>query len=287
MMAGRSVSRRIRMGLQTLLGPVFGLRRQGFFIPYRYADNVAERQPAYAALESRFMAAVPAFAALLSEAGSHEVAFDRIAATADSPPAPRFTQSWFPTLDAVAAYTLVRRHRPARIVEVGSGHSTRFLARAVADAGLDTAITAIDPAPRASLQGLPIRFIPAVMQTADPGIFAALRPGDILFIDSSHILMPGTDVDWLLNRILPDLPAGVLVHIHDIFLPDDYPADWGWRGYNEQQGLGPMLAGGWDILFASHYMASRHAGIVQESIAGRLPAAAEGHPASLWLVRPR
>src|SRR3546814_16899896 len=61
----------------------------------------------------------------------------RIAEAKAPPPAPRFSQNWFPTLDAVAAYTLVRRHGPARIVEVGSGHSTRFLCRAVADAGLE------------------------------------------------------------------------------------------------------------------------------------------------------
>jgi hypothetical protein len=123
------------------------------------------------------------------------------------------------------------------------------------------------------------------MQTADAATFAALQPGDVLFIDSSHILMPGTDVDWLFNRVLPALPPGVLVHIHDIFLPDDYPADWAWRGYNEQQVLGPMLAGGWDILFASHYAATRLAADVAGSIVGRLPAAPEARPASLWLRR--
>ena len=55
--------------------------------------------------------------------------------------------------------------------------------------------------------------------------------------NSSHILMPGSDVDILFNRVLPRLPAGALVHIHDIFLPFDYPAIWGWRNYNEQQGV--------------------------------------------------
>lgn len=273
------------MGLQTLLGPAFGLRRQGFFIPYRYADTVAMAQPAYAALEQRFAAAAGQMRAVLAAADGFAGDLATIAEAKAPPPAPRFTQSWFPTLDAVAAYTLVRRHAPRRIVEVGSGHSTRFLCRAVADAGLATEITAIDPAPRASLAGLPVRFVPAVMQTADPAVFAALQSGDVLFIDSSHILMPGTDVDWLFNRILPALPAGVLVHVHDIFLPDDYPADWAWRGYNEQQVLGPMLAGGWDILFASHYAATRLATDVAASVAGRLPVAPEARPASLWLRR--
>jgi len=68
---------------------------------------------------------------------------------ADRPPQPRWDQDWFPRLDAAAAYAIVRKTQPRRIVEVGSGHSTRFLARAVADGKLETEITAIDPQPRA------------------------------------------------------------------------------------------------------------------------------------------
>ncbi|MBE9558941.1 MAG: class I SAM-dependent methyltransferase, partial [Proteobacteria bacterium] len=89
---------------------------------------------------------------------------------------------------------------------------------------------------------------------------------------SSHILMPGTDVDMLLNRILPSLPAGVYVHIHDIFLPDPYPADWEWRGYNEQQGAASLITGGgWNVEFASHYAVTRMADRVAGGVLGRLP----------------
>lgn len=270
------------MGLQTL----FGLRKQGFFIPYRYADGVAPAQPVYAALAERFATAEPVFLDLLRGAEDYAEALLAIGRQRGVAPAPKFDQDWFPTLDAVAAYVLVRQYGPKRIVEVGSGHSTRFLARAVQDAGLATEITAIDPQPRAALTGLAVRFHNAILQTADPAIFAALEPGDILFIDSSHILMPGTDVDWLFNRVLPALPPGVLVHIHDIFLPDDYPASWAWRGYNEQQAIGPLLAGGFQPVFSSHYARTRLAAAVQGGIVGRLPQAAGAYPASLWLIRP-
>lgn len=285
-MSGIKHWRRLRMGLQTLLGPVVGLRRQGFFIPYRYADSVAVTQPVYTQLAERFAAAEPVFLDLLRGADDYAEALQAIAGEKGVSPAPKFEQSWFPTLDAVVAYTLVRQYGPRRIVEIGSGHSTRFLARAVKDAGLPTEITAIDPQPRAALTGLPVTFQPAIVQTADPAIFRALQPGDILFIDSSHILMPGTDVDWLFNRVLPALPHGVLVHIHDIFLPDDYPPDWAWRGYNEQQAIGPLLAGGFTPLFSSHYALTRLAHAVSASIIGRLPHVAEAKPASLWLVKP-
>lgn len=278
--------RRLRMGLQTLAAPLFGLRRQGFFIPYRYADSVAPRQPPYEPVATLFAAHEIEFQKVLDEADGHAQALERIAAERSARSGgPRFDQSWFPTLDAVATYALVRRLKPARIIEVGSGHSTRFLARAVADGGLGTEIVAIDPQPRATLAGLPIRFAPAVVQTADPMLFAALQPSDILFIDSSHILMPGSDVDWLFNRVLPRLPSGCHVHIHDIFLPDDYPPGWAWRGYNEQQAIPALLAGGgWRLDFASHYAATRLGAEVDAALAG-LTRAASGLPASLWLTK--
>ena len=107
---------------------------------------------------------------------------------AEPAPAPRWDQDWFPRLDAAAAYVMVRSTRPRRIVEVGSGHSTRFLARAVADGGLDTRITAIDPKPRASIRGLNVEWLQALAETLDHGPFAQLAENDILFIDSSHQL---------------------------------------------------------------------------------------------------
>ena len=159
-------------------------------------------------------------------------------------PDPHWDQAWFPRLDAAAAYALVRRFAPARIVEVGAGHSTRFFARAAADGALETRILAIDPAPRATLSALSVELRRTTVHEAGDAPFTGLGPGDIVSIDSSHILMPGSDVDVLLCRVLPRLPAGVFVHVHDIFLPDDYPPAWEWRGYSEQLGVQPLLFGG-------------------------------------------
>lgn len=207
-----------------------------------------------------------------------------IADEAAPPPAPRFRQDWFPRLDAAAAYALVRSRRPARLVEIGCGHSTRWFARGVADGGLATRLTAIDPRPRASLAGLPVEFIRATLQGAGPAPFAALAASDMLSLDGSHVLMPGTDV--ALNRILPRLPAGVLVHIHDVFLPDPYPVRWAWRGYNEQQAVAAMLAGGgWRILWSSRWAARRMAERLAGSVAARLPLPAGAFEASLWLEK--
>lgn len=267
------------MGLSTLLGR----RPQGWFIPYRYADTVAE-PASYPALVPLFDAAGPVFAAFLAEIDGYAASFDAIGA--DPAPQPRWNQGWFPRLDAAAAYTMVRARKPSRIVEIGSGHSTRFMARAVADGGLATQIVAIDPAPRAGIAGPGVRHVKATLHQAGPAAIAALAPGDILFIDSSHIVMPGTDVDYLLNTVWPSLPSGVVVHIHDILLPDGYPDIWSWRGYNEQSAVAPLLTGAAaKLLFASHYAATRMTAAVDGTVASRLPLIDGAIETSLWIEK--
>jgi Methyltransferase domain len=269
--------RRLAMGLATLLG----LRRQGFFIPYRHAPRVAPC--AYPALEARFAARTTTFRQLLAEI---EGWAPSLRAMSGPPPAPRFDQDWFPRLDAAAAYAIVRRVGPQRIVEIGSGHSTRFLARAIEDGKLATRLTCIDPAPRAALTGLHVDWLPVLLQDAPLTLFGALEAGDILFIDSSHVLMPGSDVDRLLNHILPLLAPGAIVHVHDVFLPDPYPEGWAWRCYNEQSAIGALLQGdGFELLFASHYVASRLTDQLSRGILAELPLVAAGLESSLWLQK--
>jgi len=193
------------------------------------------------------------------------------------PPAPRWNQDWFPRLDAAAAYTMVRTLRPKRIVEVGSGHSTRFLARAVADGGLATRITAIDPEPRASLEGLKVNWLRQPVQASSLKVFEALAERDIVFIDSSHQLKRGSDVEFLLEKVLPCLANGVRVHFHDIFLPEPYPAAWAWRRYNEQEAVAPLIGNGYALEFAS-----RRAGKLNGVLA-RLPLKRGAIESSLWL----
>jgi hypothetical protein len=273
--------RQLRFGLSTLLG--FGKR--GFFIPYRYAGEVPARSErgAYDTLEPVFADAAGTFAALLKSLAPYEGDFRSFGG---EPPAPRFEQDWFPRLDAVAAYVLVRETNPARIVEVGSGHSTRFMARAIRDGGLSTELVSIDPAPRAAIDGTGTGLIRLTVQRAGLAPFSPLASGDILFIDSSHILMPGTDVDFLFNRVLPGLRRGVLIHVHDIFLPDDYPPEWEWRGYNEQLGVAALLQGrGFRLLWSSHYAATRMMQAVDESAARDIPLMPGAHEASVWMVK--
>ena len=270
------------MGLMT----VFGVARRGYFIPYRYAADLPEPGTVspYPALEEIFDRYQSDISSLIDEINTLAPRLDAI--NGGPGQQPRWNQGWFPRLDAAAAYCMVHRQRPARIIEIGSGHSTRFIVRAVSDGGLETRIISIDPAPRATTDALHIEHIQCKVHEADEALFAELAPGDILFIDSSHILMPGSDVDFLLNRILPNLAAGVVIHFHDIFLPDDYPQNWTWRGYNEQLGVAPLITGGAvDILFASQYAVTRMSEKLAGTVVERLPLMDGAVESSLWLKK--
>lgn len=270
-----TIGRRLRFGLSTLLG----LKRLGFFIPYRYAASVEPLD--YPALRPLFETARPQFRRVLDVIEFHAEDLGRIR---DGRWPARFDQDWFPRLDAAAAYAIIRQEKPRRIIEIGSGHSTRFMAQAVRDGGFGTRITCIDPAPRAALAQLDVNHLPVLLKDADLAVFEELEAGDVLFIDSSHIAMPGTDVDRLFLDVLPRLSAGTLIHIHDITLPDGYPAAWSWRSYNEQILVGALLqGGGYDLIFASHFAAKEILRSAEASIVAELPLAPGAHETSLWL----
>jgi len=277
----RARIRRLYMGLMTVLN----IRKMGFFIPYRYADALPppDQRLAYGSLLAQFHGCEAAFKSILQDIQGY--AEDLRAIGCDLPPEPRWRQDWFPRLDAMAAYTLVRHLKPKRLVEVGSGHSTRFFARAVRDGGLDLAITAIDPAPRADLSNLDISLLQTTVQQAGLAPFADLKSGDMLSIDSSHILMPGSDVDVLFNVVMPSLAPGVMVHIHDMFLPDGYPASWHWRAYNEQLAVATLLQGrGYDVLWSSRYVTTRMAEALKNTPIIQQTVCPDGaFESSLWL----
>ena len=126
-------------------------------------------------------------------------------------------------------YAFVRQRKPQRVVEVGSGNTTLVNAAAMrknAAEGFPGELFAIEPYPAPYLkQGLPglTRLIPAKVQDAPFDLFLSLKAGDILFIDSSHVVSMDSDVLYELLGILPKLAPGVLIHFHDIFSPLDYP----------------------------------------------------------------
>lgn len=140
-----------------------------------------------------------------------------------------FNNGFFERVDAEILYALVRQRKPQRVVEIGSGNSTLINAAAMRKNAADGSpgeLIAIEPYPAPYLkQGLPglTRLIPAKVQDAPFDLFLSLKAGDILFIDSSHVVSMDSDVLFELLRIMPKLAPGVLIHFHDIFSPLDYP----------------------------------------------------------------
>ena len=124
------------------------------------------------------------------------------------------------------------------------------------DGNLPTRLTSIDPQPRATLSGFDVLTKP--LQDLPLSLFGSLTLGDIPFVDSSHVLAPGSDVERLFEHILPPLPFRILVNFHDIFLLDDYPADWAHQRYTEQSAVAGLLStGDWQVEFSSAHAVHR------------------------------
>lgn len=154
----------------------------------------------------------------------------------------------FSPQDAFTYYALIREHRPARVLEVGSGFSTLMAARAAALNGT-TQVTCIEPYPtdthnRHLRAEAGFRLIETPVQRVGLELFTSLAAGDILFIDGSHVAKPGSDVEFLFFDVLPRIVPGVLVHVHDIFLPRGYTNHYYLdqnRHWNENYLLGALL----------------------------------------------
>jgi len=132
-------------------------------------------------------------------------------------------------LDAALLYSIIRRASPRRIIEIGSGFSTKVIARALRDGNIPAQFFCIEPFLPTFLKPLPAEVTEVIehpVQEVPLSRFQDLEAGDILFIDSTHVVRYGSDVIYEILEILPSLRSGVLVHVHDIFLPDDYPQIW-------------------------------------------------------------
>lgn len=155
---------------------------------------------------------------------------------------PAWNNGFLPGLDIVGIYTMLAKYRPAKYVEVGSGNSTKVAFKAKKEQNLPTEITSIDPFPRAEIDHLADRVIRQPFENVDFNpLLAELKPGDMVFIDNSHRILPNSDATVFFLEVLPRLPKGVVVHIHDIYLPYDYPQFMCDRFYSEQYGLAMYL----------------------------------------------
>lgn len=194
----------------------------------------------------------------------------------------------FHGVDALVAYCMVRHFQPRLIIEVGSGFSSVVLGQAAAK-NKNSALICIDPFPRDFLQGgLPglQSLITKKVQDIDLEFFSQLQSGDILFIDSSHTVKIGGDVNYLFLEVLPRLKPGVIVHVHDIFLPFEYRRDWvldEFRFWNEQYLLQAFLIfnSEFEVLLTNSYLNHYY----QEDLKAAFPNLSSWASGSFWMRR--
>jgi hypothetical protein len=174
--------------------------------------------------------------------------FAAISLHAEDPREPSWDNEWLPPLDSAALYAFIRSRSPALYMEVGSGNSTKFAARARRDGALETRIVSIDPEPRAEVDELCDRVLREPLEAADTTVFRDLADGDVLFVDGSHRTFMNSDATVFFLEVLPRLRGGVLVGVHDVFLPYDYPQEVADRYYSEQYLLAAHLLAGNPVL---------------------------------------
>ena len=197
----------------------------------------------------------------------------------------------YPPLDAWVLQAMLRHFKPARVIEVGCGFSSRVTARVnreLFDGNIR--FTCIDPVIRVPIQQ-EVQGITEIreeeVQDTPLELFAELQANDVLFIDTTHAVKTGGDVPWIYNRILPSLRPGVLVHLHDVFLPGDYPPEWVLEGraWNELYLLQSFLVfnAGFEVVFGVRWMMQNH----PDALLGAFPGPGPHHElaSALWIRR--
>ncbi|MDP2587158.1 MAG: class I SAM-dependent methyltransferase [bacterium] len=229
--------------------------------------------------------------ALLLELTRYAREFDRLVGSDLLSPAYSADNPSLTPLDASAYYCLIRLRKPKHIVEIGGGYSSLIAAEALkanSGKGSQGHLTVVEPYPPEWLKNLPsLSLIQKPAQDVPLKTFAALSAGDILFIDSSHVLTIGSDVHYEILEILPRLQKGVAVHLHDIFIPNEYPKEWiikRQRFWTEQYLLQAFLSGNtsFEVRLALNYLSKRNPPLLAQLSKHHQ---ATYHPGSFWFER--
>jgi len=170
---------------------------------------------------------------------------------------PGWNNQFLPGLDMVILYTVLTTIKPKRYVEIGSGSSTKIAAKAKVEQGLSYTITCIDPSPRKEIASVADKWLNFSLQQAPLSLFEQLEASDVLFFDGSHLLHANSDVQWFFLEVVPKLRKGVVVQVHDIYLPYDYPQNMCNRFYAEQYMLATMLLSnpdGYEMIAPNFYI---------------------------------
>ena len=196
--------------------------------------------------------------------------------------------------DAEYLYNIVRHFKPGRIIEIGSGYSTLMVRNAITNNKLDNSHytchhICIEPYEQQWLEKIEVELIREKVECIEKSFFQQLKSNDLLFIDSSHIIRPQGDVLFEYLELLPTLKPGVLIHVHDIFTPKDYPDEWVYKNHslwNEQYLLEAFISFNpeFRIIGALNYLSHNY----RNEFAEKCPVFAkqqDGEPGAFWMIK--
>lgn len=223
-----------------------------------------------------------AYEEVLSELPKYRSRFESFANPGTNDVGYTFDNGFFTSPDAEVLYTMIRKFAPRRILEIGCGNSTRISRQAIIDGKLPTRLVCVDPHPRTEIRPFADEVHQERVESLKAlDLFSTLSPGDFLFIDSSHELRAGNDCVFLYLRALREVKPGVIFHIHDVFLPYDYPAeDSNTHSWAEQYLVQCLLADRHDVemIWASYYLSRTLRGFAGHFAGRRIHTA----PTSFW-----
>lgn len=276
------------------------VRKQGAFPAGHYYSPIPSQEDVLTYIKSRDKPGRDLPGIKLNEEKQHELLHEYINFYKDLPfpekqtPGHRYyyENDWFGYSDAIFLHSFLRKHLPKRIIEIGSGFSSAVM--------LDTidgffpqrpAISFVEPYPDRLISLFKdgdreqVRLIDKKIQAVLPDDLLALESGDLLFIDSSHVVKCGSDLQFLMFEILPHLRPGVFVHFHDVFYPFDYPPEWLMEGryWNENYFLRAFLSynSEWSIEFFNTYAHFMFGDLIKD----KMPLCAKNPGGSLYIKR--
>lgn len=267
-------------------------RFQNLFLEYKvdFKPRYGHGKPPHPELYQLISQNRPAYEDLIRQALALKEAFWTILPSGQQAHSahPVWNNGFLPGLDMIGIYTLLSVFKPKKYVEIGSGNSTKVAFKAKTEQHLPTEIISIDPMPRAEIDHLADTVIRAPFENIDFGMLDTLEENDILFVDNSHRILPNSDSMVFFLEVLPRLKKGVIVHIHDIYLPYDYPQFMCDRFYSEQYGLAMYLLANprkYQTIFPAYFISED-----KELAAALAPvwehpnlAGVERHGGSFWL----
>jgi hypothetical protein len=246
--------------------------------------NVPERYFGHAGIDLNVTAQL---AALKSWKDSNAGLFDLLRKDArintGAPGQPYIHNGMDHTPDAEIYASMILQHRPRQIIELGSGFSTLIARKALRMLEKPARLIVVDPQPRTDIEDIVDVVIKRFVEDIDLEALG-VTTDTILFIDSSHICRAGGDIPLLFCKIIPSLPPGVLVHVHDIFLPFDYPFSYQKQLWNEQYVLQALLAHApkFTVVFATHFMTRTNPKEMQEVFGPAVGVDKDTFGASFW-----